>query len=522
MKAAIICRVSGETQEREGSSLDSQLAACEKFCSENHIEVGYKLQETFSGLTLDRPKLTELRQMAKNKLIDCIVCYTPDRLSRIGEDILTLAKEFYIEGVKLYFVKDGFENSFEGKLIAFVQGWASELEASKIKERTVRGKLSRAESGKLPSGSGLFGYHYNRETGKREVNERQAEIVRNVFSWYVDDRLSIYAISKRLIDSATLNRAGKVSWTHNAVYSMLKNSAYCGITYVNKYQRSIHVKADKVTTIKPESEWILLPDATPPVISQEMFSKAQEILKSHVNNGTKTGYQYLFKGMLYCGTCGRRFSGTTQRGKPYYVCNSRGRAYMSPCGNKGYAAVKFEADLWEAIKEQLSKPDELLQRIEQANQAGEIRYKLQANIDICNERIKKINQDIRNTIDVYVALKTEDMDIPDCVGKIKDLKTQENALKKEIEGLQERLLRVNEYSRRIKGAKAMLDNIAQRLDNPSWDEKREILITLDVKITTTGTDQHIRILLPDDELFKQPRVPKQFTCTPIEFTFSRL
>jgi len=40
------------------------------------------LQEVFSGLTLDRPKLTELREWVKRKEIDAVIVYSTDRLSR--------------------------------------------------------------------------------------------------------------------------------------------------------------------------------------------------------------------------------------------------------------------------------------------------------------------------------------------------------------------------------------------------------------------------------------------------------
>ena len=64
MRAAIYCRVSGEAQEREGTSLDSQREAG----LAKGKELGYDTPATFvlsevgSRLTLDRPKLNQLRQ----------------------------------------------------------------------------------------------------------------------------------------------------------------------------------------------------------------------------------------------------------------------------------------------------------------------------------------------------------------------------------------------------------------------------------------------------------------------------
>ena len=69
MRAAIYCRVSTEDQEREGTSLQSQLEACKKLAQERDYEVleEFIAIETYSGLSLERPKLNELREWVRNK-----------------------------------------------------------------------------------------------------------------------------------------------------------------------------------------------------------------------------------------------------------------------------------------------------------------------------------------------------------------------------------------------------------------------------------------------------------------------
>jgi DNA invertase Pin-like site-specific DNA recombinase len=48
--------------------------------------------------------------------------YKPDRLARVGEDILTLAKEFKSENVKLILVLEQWDDTLNGKLMAFMLG----------------------------------------------------------------------------------------------------------------------------------------------------------------------------------------------------------------------------------------------------------------------------------------------------------------------------------------------------------------------------------------------------------------
>ena len=79
MKAAIYCRVSTEGQEQDGTSLKTQLEACRKYCQDRRYEIGCELSEAWSGLSLERPKLTELRELVRLDKIDAVVVYSLDR-----------------------------------------------------------------------------------------------------------------------------------------------------------------------------------------------------------------------------------------------------------------------------------------------------------------------------------------------------------------------------------------------------------------------------------------------------------
>ncbi len=63
--AAVYCRVSTEDQEKEGTSLQTQLEACLNYCREKGYQVAYRFTEAYSGLTLERPKLNELRELVR-------------------------------------------------------------------------------------------------------------------------------------------------------------------------------------------------------------------------------------------------------------------------------------------------------------------------------------------------------------------------------------------------------------------------------------------------------------------------
>ncbi len=105
MGTASYCRISTVDQEKEGSSLGSQLEACLKLADERGWTVPEenRFSEAYSGLTMDRPRLDDLRELIKARQIDSLVVYSTDRLSRDPVHLLLLIEEFDKAGLETCF-----------------------------------------------------------------------------------------------------------------------------------------------------------------------------------------------------------------------------------------------------------------------------------------------------------------------------------------------------------------------------------------------------------------------------------
>ncbi len=90
--------------------------------------------ETYSGLTLDRPKLPQLRQGVRDKEVEAVIAYTMDRLSRDPVHFIILQEELERAGVELILVTETVDSSDLGRLITYIKGYAAKLEAVKIRE----------------------------------------------------------------------------------------------------------------------------------------------------------------------------------------------------------------------------------------------------------------------------------------------------------------------------------------------------------------------------------------------------
>ena len=376
--AAIYCRVSTDNQEREGTSLQTQLENCLTYCQGKSYDVRYRFSEAYSGLSLERPELDKLRDLVRAEAIDVVVIYGLDRFTRNPNHGVILQEELEKHNVSLEAVSEDIDNSELGKLISYIRGYANKQETEKLKDRSRRGKRARAKAGRIPSGGGstIYGCDYIKVSqengGRRIINEIEASWVRQMYDWLVNEGLSTNGIMYRLRALNAPSKSGKI-WSRHSVQAILTNPAYTGkfyaFTTTNGHKRFS----------RPQSDWIEIEGVTPTIIPQETFAAAQRQLQvNRTKTVPSTKYEYLLRGHLRCAQCGRAFvgrlgSGSIKKGKhPYrtYRCMGNLRMYapIERCQNKGWSANKLERIVWAEIERYLSKPELILSELERQRQ----------------------------------------------------------------------------------------------------------------------------------------------------------
>src|SRR5215213_5234807 len=134
--------------------------------------------------------MIRIRRLLREEAADVVLSYAVDRLARNQTKLAVLLDEAEEAGIVLECVTEKVEDSPLGKLVMSLRAFAAEVEREKIVERTTRGKLERARSGRIPQGfgKGCYGYTYNPATGQREIEPFQAEIVRRIFARFTELR----------------------------------------------------------------------------------------------------------------------------------------------------------------------------------------------------------------------------------------------------------------------------------------------------------------------------------------------
>jgi site-specific DNA recombinase len=376
VRVAIYARVSSEEQ-REGQTIDSQIAELERFAAaQSWVVVGIYKDEGWSGAVLVRPELDRLRDDAKKKLFDIVLLNDVDRLARDVSHIGVIKRDLERQGLQVRFRKLPAEQSPTANLMVNILGSFAEFEREMIIDRTRRGRRYKVEVRQLFLGSlAPYGYRYVTKDqsagrdGYLEVLPEQAAIVRQMFQWVDQEGLSARKVVRRLNELGVRPSKGGQSWGKSTVIRILRCETYTGVWHYNKFEsyapatggrREYRRLSKYKLRPRPREEWIRvqLPDPLR-LIDREQWRRVQTQLTRNLSFSERNArHAYLLRGLVVCGGCKARYVGDPNHGRFYYRCHRR-------C--KRYPAVREELldeAVWEAVEEVILHPDIVIEQIE--------------------------------------------------------------------------------------------------------------------------------------------------------------
>lgn len=295
LRCAIYTRKSNEEGlEQEFNSLDAQRDVCEKFVQSQRGEGWVLIPEHyddggFTGGNTDRPALQKLLEEIKAGLIDVVVVYKIDRLSRSLLDFLQMVKMFDGQNVAFVSITQQINTSTAaGRLMINVLMSFAEYEREVTGER-IRDKIAASKKkGIWMGGRPVLGYDI--KDRKLTINEPEADIIRLIFDSFLrhESMTTIVAQMQRkgIKGKTWVSRRGKVNegelLNKGSVYRILNNPIYVG-----KIQH-------KKTVYQGEH---------PPIISQEKWDAAQALLDKNSSGErrkrSRTPSSHLLRGILF-------------------------------------------------------------------------------------------------------------------------------------------------------------------------------------------------------------------------------
>ncbi len=347
--------------------------------------------------------------MVRRREIDVVLAYAVDRLSRNQNHMGVLFDEISSCGIRLEFATESFEDSAVGRFILAARAFVAEIEREKISERTMRGKLERAKSGRLPQGTGrgMYGYRYNPSTGRREVVPSQAVVVHRVFGEFASGA-SIVGLANALNDDGITTFLGK-QWQPATLFHLLKNPVYSGRTLYRR-TRVTSVRDPRTglrrrqVSERPPEEWVEVVGAADAIVPLELWEAVQTRLSDpeRLKLGRRQA-TYGLAGHVRCAACSRSMVGQTLHGGyRYYRCRS---AFSGPrherCQSRYVRADVLESAVKSAVAGVLSAPEVVAAELERFQRtveaAPEVRDNELATLD--DERSQVLRRYQRGDID---------------------------------------------------------------------------------------------------------------------------
>ena len=309
MKVAAYCRVSTDKQD-QANSFESQQRYFREYIDRQPDWELYEIyaDEGLSGTsTKKRLAFNKMINDAKLGRFDRIVTKEVSRFSRNILDTISFTRDLRRLGVGVIFMNDGI-NTIEpdSELRLSIMGSIAQEESRKTSQRVKWGQTRRMEQG-IVFGRSMLGYDV--KNGKMSINTEGAEIVKQIFHKYVDERKGTSTIARELRESGYKTLTGNVKWANTVFLKILRNEKYCGDLCQKKTYTPDYLTHDKKYNYDVE-EKVYIREHHEPIIERELWDDAQrEISRRDVDSNVKEGHgnRYPLSGKIKCGDCGATF-----------------------------------------------------------------------------------------------------------------------------------------------------------------------------------------------------------------------
>ena len=333
VKVAAYARVSSD-KDAMLHSLSSQVSYFSKMIQSHDSwkYVGVYSDEGMTGTKIKRDGFQRMIQDAKAGKIDIIVTKSLSRFARNTVDCLKTIREMKAINVDIFFEEQNIHTlSANGEfLISLLAGYAQE-ESRQCSENTLWRVRKNFKEGKPYGGSSMLGYKL--EKGRFTVVPEEAEIVRKIFDLYLAGN-GFCKIARILTNEGIKSYTGK-AWNKSTLGEIISNVTYTGNLHLQKTYRENHM-TKKTMRNKGEKPLYIVEGNHEPIISQEIFDKAQEIRKAKAvgKNGKRNGPAYPFTGLIYCGECGHLFKHKVTKYYESWCCSQYDELGKAYCASK--------------------------------------------------------------------------------------------------------------------------------------------------------------------------------------------
>lgn len=333
-RVAAYCRVSTD-QEEQLSSYEAQV----RYYT-NHIQ-NNSLYE-FAGIYADEgitatntKKRDEFNRMIKDcrdGKIDRIITKSISRFARNTVDCLNYVRELKEIGIGITFEKENIDTlDAKGEVLLTILSSLAQEESRSISENSTWGIRRRFEEGKVALNHNRFLGYDKDEAGNLIINEKQAKIVRRIYTEFLNGKGTTH-IARELEGDRIKSCSGNTKWYDSTIRSILQNEKYKGdallqktytVDFLSKKREINHGEVPQYYV--EESHPAIIAPETWEAVQLEMERRKKFCEDHHIK---KLDTRIPFWGKVICGECGAVYSRKTWMQpdgtkRKVWVCSNR-------------------------------------------------------------------------------------------------------------------------------------------------------------------------------------------------------
>lgn len=437
-------------------------------------------REIVSGESIDdRIEIKKVLARLEDPAVKGVLVVEPQRLSRGDlEDCGRLINSFRFSHtlVATPYMVYNLENKMERKFFQdeLLRG-RDFLEYTK--EILFRGRVAAVKRGCYIGQYAPYGYRKTK-IGKDhtlEIVEEEAEIVRLVFDWYINEQLTPYRIAERINKMGIkAPRGGK--WVKDTIRVMLRNEHYAGYVVFNKHKSTQVMENGEIVTkclAQPEEEVIIAEGKQPAIITRETWEAAKKLVARNPRERNTYALKNPYSTVLVCGKCGKvLFQHPYKHAEDRYECRTRPRCYKS---------VKV-SEIDEAILTALEKAELPALKLKVKNGDGNAAKIQQRLLDKLQKQMEE-----------YHAQEDKQYELLETGKYTQDLFDRRNAvLRAKIEECQSAIYKAKaemptavDYAERVASLEAAIASLKDPTATP--EQKNKLLKVIVERIEYTGT-----------------------------------
>lgn len=311
-----------------------------------------KYREVVSGETIDdRPEMLQLLKDIESPLVKAILVVEVQRLSR-GDlmDAGRLIRTLRYTNTLVITVEFGRERVYDLRDEEDRDRFERELKKGNenleyFKKIQKRGRELSVQNGNFIGSIAPYGYKKIWVTeGKKkcptlEIKEDEANVVRMIFDWYVNENVGRTTIANRLDEMGIKPPKGK-HWSPHSLQPILTNVHYLGKVKWNFRKTVTTVEDGELKHSRPRlsiGEYLVYEGKHPAIIEEEIFNASVEKHGNNPRNRKNNGLRNPLAGLVVC-KCGRAMSlrfykrkDGTERNAPRLLCDGQTKCNTGSC-----------------------------------------------------------------------------------------------------------------------------------------------------------------------------------------------